>query len=953
MPQIIEYMNYTVYLTSQVDYSAALTLFGGTLINKAPRALAGMLGIPYPYPSGDLQTIDKTITFGFPYSPGLEFRVTGNATGIFVDDTIDFQIVPAVAGNPPSIWPASSDIKFIWTACIVKANGDAETAPSPATAISQRRWARGFEWLYFNEGGSGPNANQISRDSSRTVEGKGYLTHGISASYYTSYVKEYRTGLVTSTSWERIYVRFRTLPVLHPAGIIYFKGGGFGGIPGFGLKWNPDGTVEGFDSSTSTGIVFTPILDTWYKFDFFIKFATGVGTDGRVKLFINSTETYNYVTGGGGLNQQSNHEWSAIGEWGNLIGDDHDTEVEIDFDDWINADLPTCVDPTTLAWININSPADYPIDWLLGSHVRAHYSKSGSFVNWTLGNIGILNQGETGNVYATTSTTSGATLEGLIDVLTQDIQDTLAPTLGVASVTIGLRSACALSTDGKLGYRVAGGAAVLTTIDELAGALTTHSVMYAPSGMILPAEISPFSVVHTKSVDANLNYVSSIAVAVEYLGIWGPEDDPTFLNISRLSNLHNCHYPNTPWAYFGATSAAPVFIVSGTYVGNDGYNPIQLSAPVHFLWIRNTSAANGGLKWFAASIGAHQGGKLTSGTYLRVWTELDGTAWFSVAGNGADSNANGITYQYIAFCDPGGRFNLCGAYAHGWNSVSPRANLLIDPLFTPESGFVGIQIIDSWNNSQGIFYKGPGIPADKMSGMGSGNGDGMNFAEGVLNTLSGLHTIYGSNHYSLWRSSEPGCAGVMVQICNYTGDGAANRNISLTPTSGRFPCFVLVVANSNDGAYFRDPSHVGDNSSNADTGSIEHSGIKAISNPDEITVGVTLNTNGIGYSIFAFPGSDIGMLNGIYYNPICETPISYHIVPTDFNGDIVVIGDGGIDLGGSPLSPTDIMMAQDLSGIYTIVPGQTHDILQDRLVGQPTLNSKIPNPNFKTGYIGG
>jgi hypothetical protein len=959
MPQIIEYMNYSIFFSDAAEYAAAVGLTGGNIINISPRAAAAMFGIPYPYPAGDINTIPKGVAFYFPFNPGSEFQLsTNNHSSIFVDDSLDFQIVTQNAGNPASIWPAGPDIKFVWSCSIMRMGGAGVAANPSPNVFSQRRWAHGFEWQYFREGGFNPNSNNTCRDSSRTIEGKGFPIRGTSfGATYKSNIAEYRTVLLTDTSWERLYIRFRQLPATNPSGFIKFTGGPLAGDAGFGLVWNPDGTIEAFNRNIgavlhSEGLLsLVPTLNIWYRFDFFVKFAAPGVDYGAIKIFVNGTEIFNFVDGiAHGLNATAYHEYSEVGLW----GPGNDTDVEMDLDDWTNADLPANVSPVSLGWMN----TDYPIDWLLGSHIKQHWNKNGSFVNWAPGNLGSLNYGEQGNSLAgsNTSTTSGATIAALTDALTQDIQDTLALVLGAVSATVGIATQCALNTDGELGYKLAGGAPVLATIDETA-ALKINSVMYLPSGAILPAEISPFSVVHTKSADANLNTVLGIEAAIEYLGVWGPEDDPMVdLGLSRLSNLHNCNYPNTPWGYFSSPSAAPVFIVAGTYVGNDVYNPIALPAPVHFLWIRNITAANQGQKWFAAGIGAHLGGDQTSGPNVRTWTELlDGSAWFSVSGNHANYNANGVTYQYIAFCDPGRRFNLCGAYAHGFNSASPTPNALIDPNFLPEAGFIGIQDIAATNAVAGIFYKGPGISANKGAKLGGGAiaNSVMTFAQGILNTLSDVHSAYGSNHYSLWRTTESGCAGVMVQICNYTGDNQFARDIVLTPTSGRFPCFVMIVPDNGDPAIVRDPSHAGDNSSDAGNGNINHNGIVAIPAADTITVSITYNSLGVHYSVFAFPGDVAAMANGVYFNPICETPLGPYIIPAPLTGDIVVASEGGLDIGGSPLSPTDIMVVQDLSGIYTIVPGQTHDILQDRLPGQLTLNRKIPNPFFKTGYIGG
>jgi hypothetical protein len=60
---------------------------------------------------------------------------------------------------------------------------------------------------------------------------------------------------------------------------------------------------------------------------------------------------------------------------------------------------------------------------------------------------------------------------------------------------------------------------------------------------------------------------------------------------------------------------------------------------------------------------------------------------------------------------------------------------------------------------------------------------------------------------------------------------------------------------------------------------------------------------------------------------------------------------GGIDFGGAPT----IQALTDASGIYTLVPGQYHDELYQRVGANPatSINVPIPEPFFKTGFIGG
>lgn len=63
--------------------------------------------------------------------------------------------------------------------------------------------------------------------------------------------------------------------------------------------------------------------------------------------------------------------------------------------------------------------------------------------------------------------------------------------------------------------------------------------------------------------------------------------------------------------------------------------------------------------------------------------------------------------------------------------------------------------------------------------------------------------------------------------------------------------------------------------------------------------------------------------------------------------DISITGSGGIDFGGS----AELVFIQDPSGIYTLVPGKTHDTLYERLPAITEIDVAIPRPFGKLGYI--
>lgn len=939
------YMNYIIYISDPSEYAFAIGVAGGNFIEAAPRMAAVLFGIPHPYPVTNVGTTAKGIMFQFPFTPGAEFRHP-MPSGIFVDDAVNSQVVPGQAGNPPSIWPQGQDGIFIWSGTILKSNGGGSSPTE--TAIPRRRWIGGKEMATNGEGGTAASGAHLCRQSSRTLDGFGHSIRGqnINASWSRA-VNEYRPTLEPATSWERFYIRIRTLPTVTNTGV--WRCHGFpSAAAGCGIKVTTGGVLEVFNISAggvevskgsiglSTGI--------WHKVDIFLKYGSGVGTDGRISVYLNGDLQLTFTDGANqGMNSNVRHTTSELGRWTGSP----DSIVEIDLDDWICADLPGNVLPT-----NLSATIAWPLDWLVGSHVRLHYTEPSTvdITDWA-GNPGVFNQAtspQTENLTSRlTSVTPSAVALGTADAQTQDIQDTFALVIGAVAAIVSAYNQNNGSTDGQLGYSKAGGASVDTVINQI-NALQFNSVAYLPSGMIVPDEISPWAIAHIKSADASNDITSSLATIVEYIGIWGPEDDPTFDIPLERDFRHNNRYTNTVWGYLGPISDAPVFAVGDIYVGNSTYQEIVLPAPVHMLWIRPLVGGTGGVKWFSCGQEANFGAKDRTIPHVRVWNDfLTGETRFSVNGPDVNWNQSGVTYQYIAFCDPGMRFSICGAYQHpDAGGLSSYANLLPDPGFLPEGAFVQANINNLISNITGLWYKGPGTTLDGGQAL-TGGAPLVNFGHftiGTIHTMEDLNLSYGNMNYMVFRSSEPVCTGIMVQMMSYTGDGTGIRTIPVTPACGRFPLLAVVIPN-NGQAIMRDPSHTGNGSCVLDTLAPTATGIIS-GDIDEIEVAAALNTLGVLYQVFIIPGDVAGWNNGIFYNPNCagnrgplpRQPIGINLLP-----------NGGLLLDGQPATA----LLQDISGIYTVITNKTEDSLIDRQSGQPNVDVKIPDPTFKTGYFGG
>ena len=958
MASIQYYMDYVIFFQDPAEYLIATAIAGGNLLKLAPRDAATLFGIPFPYPSGDMSTIPRGIYFIFPYTVGAELLFPGSS-GIFIDDTILTKTVPGQAGVPASIWPAGPDGVFTWSGNITGNKGaSTSTEPAPST-ISQRRWIHGQELSESNEGGSNQTLSAL-RDCSRTIDGIGWLIRGTNITGpWTHTINEFRPGLNPRTTWERFYIRARRNPVTN--NIRFWRcRGNLAAAAGAGLYYQTDGTIHSYNINSISqifdkGLVLTPVINQWYRIDIHFKYGSGLGPPaGIVNTYINGVLALSWSDQTQGMAENSIHTSSELGRGDGTT----DNEIEMDFDDWICADLPGNLNASTLVF----NDANFPIDWLVGSHVRSHFAISATQVNW-LPAAGAL---QVNQVYSpdvrpagtteVTSTTALAQLITTTDALTRAVMDTIANTIGIVASVLSIWSKNAAATDGKLGMN-----GVLTTIDQGA-AEVANKVAVFPSGQLLPAELSPMTVTHEKSNDANLDTTYMIASIHEYIGVWGPEDDPAFnFPITRLSYLHNCRYANTVWGYVGSQPAAPQFSKGFTYVGNGSYQEFTLPGPCHLLYIRPVTDATAGIWFQGASLGAHLGttDELVPG--VRMWFDsVNGVFKFSVTGIATTGvNITGKTYQVIAFCDPGMRFCIASAFSHGANSIFlPKANPLVTPDFLADVGFFQFDFVGSSSAGNGLFVKGPndvGNTARNLQSSSTPAGAVANFTAGNINSFDNLHLAStGPCNFLLFRKADSGPDGcssnVVIQTATYTGNGAGgNRVISITPASGRFPLLVLVwPATGATAGFRRDPSHAGVNSSNInnnvnDTLAITATGI------DSITVGTTLNANAILYSIFIICGDTAGQNNGSFVSTYCAGDGPY-IAPTAPNNEPNIIGNGGLILGGA----VPFTIIKDASGIYTLVPGKTHDSLIDRnTVPSGKIDVKIPDPTWKTGYLGG
>jgi len=930
------YVGYTIWFTDIGEYAIARLIGGGTTFFINPVDACSFLGITYPvtahgtYPPINSWTDGVKGIFSNFYSlqsPGTQI-FNPVASGINMDPTQDSTLVPDVTGNPPIF--VGTVAEFIWYCHIVYLNPVTET-----NTLNTRRWLGGMEIAAQGEGGGSINFQTGSRASSRTVDGLGIPIVGTQST--GAWLRSYSDYGIANPQFarERLYVRVRGFP--STPSIIWRSQGSISPNIGFVLSIGTAGEFI-FSQSNAAGTLvtlatFAASVGVFHVIDLLFSYASSPGQ-------VPYLAYVDFVQRCNGLSVSMAVQTHSSSQLGRLSGSD--STMIVDVDDWVN--------------IN-DSAVGARYDSFYGTHVRSFKNLSVSGAGWT-STVGQTNQGHDPNQATnanSTSTTSGASLVAVVDMPPEDASQDIGFILGSLSAIISAFSSNSGGTDGKLGIN-ANGLTQNTVIDQNSVAQFNSVLAPLTAGILTPQKFTPMTINHDKSADANTDTLRNLSVIVEQVGYWNACDDGTGTFEEAAQLIHNAYYPNTPWALGGAfipPPTAPVFAIGGTYVGNGTDLTVNLPAPAHFIWIRGLSGASLGVKWFGSGLGGHGGvtDHVVPSYICRSWVDSTGQAKFMVTGTDPECNAVGVTYQYIVFCDPSMRFNICGAYNLPTGISWPIS--LLDGNYTPQFGFIQLDKVGIASSVLGLSCAGPGNTAGSGTGMdGTAIASWGAFSKGQLQT--GNTTSYatpGQVNYSLWRMFDGFCGYQMLTIGSYVGNGAGGtRAINLTPISGRFPLFVLVQPH-NAPAIMRDPSHAGSNSCQVGTLSNTTTGITACAK-DQITVGTTLNANLVTYEVFVIWGDTAGMNNGIFYPPGCVPAIGPWNVPVPDPADIAIIGEGGVQLGedGATLK---LSLLRDISGIYTLIDGKTADTLYDRQPATTSQDHAIPNPFFETGYIGG
>lgn len=447
---------------------------------------------------------------------------------------------------------------------------DLEEAP-----LSLRRWIEGWEVPGGGASGAGIQASLLcSPDAARWVGGLGLAYRGASGVSASISPIKYRAGATQAGFWERGYIRLRKLPT--GSAPFWSCIGTPTATNGLRLDITATGQIAVINTTLAGNVLLGTLPDilpvwsglstddAWRRLDILGEYANG-NPNGYVRIFIDGVLVATFVipAADGGMGSGTR---SQASRWGEpfAIGN----QLEIDFDDCVNNDLPPgqdsngtngasrpyiydnagpyqagdlvhtadghvykCVAPSTghepsprhngAFWHRYEGK-----DWRFGSHVLLSKPKAfGALhsVNWT-GNFRTLQQNrflQTLTAAATiTSSTASALAEADMDTVERLEKEVGA--IGAVAMVVSVDSARGANS-GTLGYNINAAGAVDTAIVE-AGTRAWNTVLYpGPVGTDV-VDVSPLVLRYTKGSSADAASVAALLAQIEVLGTFDRGD---------------------------------------------------------------------------------------------------------------------------------------------------------------------------------------------------------------------------------------------------------------------------------------------------------------------------------------------------------------------------------------------------------------------------------------------
>lgn len=331
--------------------------------------------------------------------------------------------------------------------------------------------------------------------------------------------------------------------------------------------------------------------------------------------------------------------------------------------------------------------------------------------------------------------------------------------------------------------------------------------------------------------------------------------------IARALNVNNPGDGNN-WGLLEKTDRVPPFVATDILVWKPTLDHVDVLTDTGATWSPDGIITNPAWLWKDPGNGE---GSQEQRSVIRI------------GGSSIEVNQTGQTYQYIAVCDPGGRYMLNGVHINRTENISGFVHTLINSGFTPIWGFFQDER-PGFAIGAVSAMKGPGNTAAAITRHDGANlTPAVTFGAGAL--TMGTAAVLSANDvqlaFSLWRgveptSTDPGRFDV-VRIVTYTGNGAGGtRTIGLGTPTGKRPLFCIVQPAAAYG-YFKDAAHAGGNSTSLQDGSQAITSIVS-GGLDEIVIGSTLNTNLVVYNVFAIMGGAAGGGDG-FSNPGVFVPV--------------------------------------------------------------------------------
>lgn len=840
-----QYLVYYIYLSNLAQIQA----LQGSLVTPAPGIIGNGIGAILAAPD------DAAVKYAAPKLPAHSAVVAPGISSTWFGTEDHFPTNVATFDRSSGGWFGWSvlfgdTVHYHWRGIFVYV--PPAVPVGGVQNIMPRRWVDGFELVGQGEGGTGTGA--LGREASRHVEGMGLMLR--SATSIRSHSTNERGGTAAGASWERFYVRLRAAPAASTT--LWYAHSTVSANAGIVIQITPTGQMAVFSSDSIGGLTLlgTTValgIDVWHRIDIQIIFGGGVPTYGaatKFEMWVDGTDVL-VVSPIAGTTLHASSDFGAATA----------NTLAIDIDDWMNADKPASPDG---------------IDFQSGSGmflITPIGLDPASSVNW-VGDYRALAQTPKSNANATvTSATAGATL-----IATTDAHEVIAEnpeSIGIVAMVACL-GATGVQAANLLGFVSADLTGVLTGVGVALGSQFI-SFLWTLGGVQLALKpTNPINLTYNHG-NAGATTVSNFFAVAELIGVFGPEDAPHVVPVPKTLptqlGVHNAPYPRTPWARLTTTPQQPVLLVTGTYVGNGVGQDLHFAVPVHFFRTRPLAAEAGGAVWWSSLSGAHtsnekqwQASHLCDArinpTFVPAGLNLQQQdTILSIAGNHTQSNTNGVTYAYVAICDPGMRFLLnCCIKDH--QGAPDKTTTLIHPRFTPRAGLFFFESAGA--TTPQLFFKGPGHLAQSVSSIAGGETtNALAFAQALLTNRAAFNGLGSADVVGclLARSDDTsGNAGKVLQINSYVGNGSASRTIALTPASGKRPMWAMVGPHNASAAY-RDPSHTGTQSSDMN-GAIRASNGITGGDIDAITIDVGLNANGIVYEVIAIPGDTVAGNNG-------------------------------------------------------------------------------------------